>query len=98
MTQRDWARDDGHLLGVFFNGAEVRRLSQRGRRLVDDSFVLLFNAHHELTEFTLPPRRFGGSWALELSTAAPGSKEETFAARGRVPVEARSLVVLRSPA
>jgi isoamylase len=96
MSQRDWARDDGHALGVFLNGAEVRRLSQRGRRLVDDSFILLFNAHHEPIEFRLPPSRFGGRWALELSTAAPEAKEGSFWARGQVPVEARSLVVLRS--
>jgi len=95
MTQRDWRRDDGHALGVFFNGAEVRRLSQRGRRLVDDSFVLFFNAHHEPIGFTLPPRRFGARWALELSTAEPDAAESAFPARGVVPVEARSIVVLR---
>ena len=30
-----------------------------GERIVDDSFVLLFNAGHEDAEFTLPPQRFG---------------------------------------
>jgi isoamylase len=95
MTQRDWRRDDGHALGVFLNGAEVRRLSQRGHRLVDNSFVLLFNAHHEPLAFTLPPRRFGTRWALELSTAEPDAAEGAFTARGVVPVEARSIVVLR---
>jgi isoamylase len=95
MTERDWRREDGHALGVFLNGAEVRRLSQRGHRLVDDSFLLLFNAHHEELVFTLPPRRFGTRWVLEISTADPDAGESVFAARGAVAVEARSIVVLR---
>jgi isoamylase len=95
MTQRDWAQPDVHALGMFLNGAEVRRLSQRGRRLVDDSFVLLFNANDEPLGFTLPTRRFGSRWALEISTADPEAEASVFDARSAVVLEPRSLVVLR---
>jgi glycogen operon protein len=96
MTQRDWARQDAYTLGVFLNGKEVRRLTQRGRRLEDDSFLLLFNAFHEPVEFTLPPRRFGRRWELELTTSEGEPGETAFPARGLAPVEDRSVVVLRS--
>ncbi|MGH3131013.1 MAG: glycogen debranching protein GlgX, partial [Gaiellaceae bacterium] len=96
MTQRDWKRTDAHQLGVFLNGKEVKRLTQRGRRLEDDSFLLLFNAHYEPVVFTLPPRRFGRRWRLELSTADPDAEPSLFPARGLVPLEARSTIVLRS--
>ena len=96
MTQRDWARHDAYTLGVFLNGKEVRRLTQRGRRLEDDSFLLLFNSFHEPVVFTLPPRRFGPRWELELSTSDLDAGETVFPARGLVPVEDRSVVVLRS--
>jgi isoamylase len=95
MTLQDWNRSDAPMLGVFLNGAEVRRLSQRGRRLVDDSFLLLFNAHHEAAVFTLPPRRFGRRWTLELSTADPDAAPALYPAGGLVAVEAHSTVVLR---
>ena len=42
-----------------------------GEDVEDDSFVLLFNAELEDRVFTLPRRRFGAQWALELSTADP---------------------------
>ena len=34
----------------------------------DDSFLLLFNAHHEEITFRLPARRFGTRWEVELAT------------------------------
>jgi isoamylase len=98
MTQRDWKQGASHTLGVFLNGAEVRRLSHRGRPLVDDSFLLLFNAHHEPVAFTLPPRRFGPRWTLELSTVEEAEEGAVLPARGEIHVEPRSIVVLRATA
>jgi glycogen operon protein len=80
---------------VFLNGREIPTPDDDGERIVDDSFLLLFNAHHEPSGFTLPPVRFGRRWALELSTDDPGAAAAEFAARDAVPVESRSIVVLR---
>jgi glycogen operon protein len=98
MTQGDWRRQDGLTLGVFLNGHEVRRLTPQGERLEDDSFLLLFNANDEGVVFTLPPRRFGRRWTLELSTFDPDAEASLFPSRGLVPVDARSIVVLRGVA
>ena len=62
--------------------------------MTDETFVLLFNAHHEPVTFRLPPRRFGQRWKLELSTAEPdadGGRTVVGGARGsggRVPLGA----------
>ena len=44
MTQKDWQREDAHTLGVFLNGEEIPERTPDGQDVVDDSFLLLFNA------------------------------------------------------
>jgi glycogen operon protein len=94
MTRRDWDSSPPRL-GVFMNGAELGALTPDGAPVTDDSFFVLFNAHHEDALFTLPPRRFGSQWVLELSTSDPGAEAARFTARDELTVEARSLLVLR---
>ena len=93
MTRRDW--DTGPpLLGVFLNGAELGTRTPQGKLLEDDSFLILFNAHHEDAVFTLPPRRFGTRWKLELATS-DRELAERRSAREEVTLESRSLCVFR---
>jgi glycogen operon protein len=94
MTRRDWGSAPP-LLGVFLNGRELGARTPEGEPVVDDSFLVLFNAHHEDAVFTLPTRRFGTQWQLELSTADPDVQGERKAARTEVTVESRSLLVFR---
>jgi len=96
MTTRDW-QTRPPAVGMFLNGEEIAKPGPRGERIVDDSFVLLFNASHEDLEFTLLGRRFGERWALELATdrpeLPPGAWEKE--ARDTVPVISRAVTVLR---
>jgi glycogen operon protein len=96
MTRQNWA-DPGLLaVGLFLNGDEIPAQSPHGEQVTDESFLLLFNSHGEPVTFRLPPRRFGHRWKLELSTADPEAEDEpSWAARGEVEVEARSIVLLR---
>jgi isoamylase len=97
MTAKDWGDGGNRVIGMFLNGEEIRIRTTHGERIVDDSFLLLFNAHHEDCAFTLPNRSFGAKWELELSTAepeaAPGS--HVLAARDEVQVPSRSITVLK---
>jgi isoamylase len=95
MTRRDWEDGGRRTLGMFLNGEELDETTSRGEPIGDESFLLLFNAHYEPVTFQLPARRFGTRWKLELSTAEPHADEPSFAAREHVPVESRSLLVLR---
>jgi glycogen operon protein len=95
MNRRDWDDGNQYSLGVFLNGDGLRTTDGHGEPIRDDSFILLFNAYFEPASFTLPPRRFAARWTVELSTAEPKSGGEVFAARAVVPVDSRSLIVLR---
>ena len=96
MTRADWQEGE-RVVGMFLNGSEIVAPGPRGERVEDDSFLLMFNGHHEDRVFKVPNRRFGRRWTLELATAdpgaAPGSAE--FEARGEVYVTARSITVLK---
>jgi glycogen operon protein len=97
MTRRDWERGDAFALGVFLNGEEIPTQTRYGEPVVDDSFIVLFNAWQDALTFRLPPARFGRHWALELSTLEPELEPRAWEApvRGEVGVEGRSLLVLR---
>jgi isoamylase len=96
MTKTDWDDADRHVLGMFLNGEEIATPDRQGRPVVDDSFVLLFNAGHEDVEFTLPPGRFGATWACELRTDDVDCQgDEHFEAGQTLTVVSRSTVLLR---
>ena len=100
MTQRDWRNSEARAIGVFLNGDEVNMTTPRGELVRDESFLVLFNAHHEPLTFRLPTRRFGLRWRFELSTAEPELEAGavSWAAREQIGVEARAIVVLRRAA
>jgi isoamylase len=95
MTQKDWQRHDAHTLGVFLNGNEIPERTPDGKEVSDESFLLLFNAHGEPITFTLPTRRFGARWRVELATGDGVPEGPLYAARAQVTIEGRSLVLLR---
>jgi glycogen operon protein len=97
MTTKDWTRPDAHVLGVFLNGEELQEREADGTPVADDSFLLLFNAHHEDVEFQLPNEAFGERWEVELTTADKEERQrgKTQTALGPVAVMSRSLLLLR---
>ncbi len=96
MTRRDW-QDGEHALGMFLNGKEIPTPGPHGETIVDDSFLLLFNAEGEDRMFMLPRRRFGAQWALEISTADPeaATGSARFGARTEVNLPAHSMLILK---
>jgi isoamylase len=96
MDDDDWDSGFAKSLGVFLNGKAIRSPDSRGEPVVDDSFLMLFNAHDQPVEFTAPSEEFGESWLIEVDTATPIDDEERTLKPGTVlAVEGRSLVVLR---
>jgi glycogen operon protein len=96
MTEEQWNAGYAKSIGVFLNGDEIPDPGPHGERIVDDSFLLLFNAHSDMIEFTIPPDRYGEEWAIMLDTAEPDLDEgsRTFKAGQELAVTARSIVVL----
>ncbi|WP_262699388.1 MULTISPECIES: glycogen debranching protein GlgX [Streptomyces] len=101
MTPRDWQAAHAKSLAVFLNGSAISEPGARGERITDDSFLLLFNAHHEPLDFVVPIDH-GKQWQLIVDTAEaegvePGSGPKV-AAGDRLTLVARSLMVLQRPA
>ena len=101
MSDADWQAGFAKSLGVFLNGDAIPTPNERGERVVDDSFYIMFNAHHAPLEFRLPPRAWGERWTQVLDTfeSTDEMSEERLGrqvrAGGAVQVQAWSLVLLR---
>jgi isoamylase len=102
MDDDDWHASYARAVTVFLNGERLMAPDKRGRKVIDDSFLILFNAHYEDLQFTLPSRDYGEWWSVILDTAeddggghADGG--DTFSPGEQVHVVARSVVVLRRP-
>jgi glycogen operon protein len=102
MSDEDWQVGFAKSMGVFLNGRGIPTKNERGEAVVDDSFYVIFNAHHEPLDFTLPEPKWGHDWGVVLDTSGGASHymreddigriysaEETFV------VQAWSLVLLR---
>lgn len=98
MTQGDWDFRFGKSLMVYINGNAITEPDERGQRILDDSFIMCFNAYHESIEFTLPDARFGRRWKLIVDTTEETGyplTEEIIAAGGTLEVPARSTMLLK---
>ncbi|TQM68377.1 glycogen operon protein [Actinomadura hallensis] len=97
MTDHDWNVGFAKSLGVFLNGDAITEPDPRGRRVRDDSFLLLINAGAEPVEFTLPGGEYGERWEYALDTADPAMAGERprLKARDTVTIIDRALTVLK---
>ncbi|MCA2186974.1 glycogen debranching protein GlgX [Nonomuraea cavernae] len=102
MTAGDWHIGYAKSLMVYLNGRAITEPGPRGERIVDDSFLLLINAHHEDMTFTLPSEEFGPGWSPVLDTNDESPRDDAFpdeqwAPGALVAVTSRSIQVLRQP-
>ena len=95
MSDDDWQAGFAKSLGVFLHGDALPDPDPRGRRLRDDSFLLLFNGHHEDVTFVLPSEEWGRRWATELTTVSDPGVRKPKTPGAKVKVAGRSIVVLR---
>jgi isoamylase len=98
MTDENWSIGFAKSLAVFLNGRGIHTPGPAGEQIIDDSFYLIFNAHHEALEFKLPLAKYAKSWTRLLSTAEgkiePG---EVYPAESVIQVEGRSILLLQQP-
>ncbi|KUI00512.1 glycogen debranching enzyme [Mycolicibacterium acapulense] len=99
MSDEDWETGYAKSIAVYLNGNGIPDRDVRGQRIVDDSFVLCFNAHYEPLDFVMPEKKFGDSWIAVIDTAADDGDEPTPIDAGqKVQVAARSVLVLQAAA
>ncbi len=98
MADEDWNTGFARSLGVFLNGKAIPTPDAHGESIADDSFYILFNAHYEAMQFTLPTGPWGERWVLIVDTneRIPDLRERSRKSAGeQVRLEAYSMVVLR---
>ncbi|RAU93423.1 glycogen debranching protein GlgX [Mycolicibacter senuensis] len=95
MTQQDWDSEFGRCVMVFLNGEALPEPDAHGRRIVDDSFLLCFNAGETPVDFVTPDSGYALGWHAVIDTAdAAGRSELSVEAGHTVAVAARSLIIL----
>jgi glycogen operon protein len=99
MTDEDWANPEIRCFGLRLAGDAIEEVDSRGNRVVDDTLLILLNAHHETIPFVLPAHRRKLHWSVVIDTSEPTIRREHRQLRGAepYPLKGRSLVLLRLP-
>jgi isoamylase len=96
MSEEDWGEGFDKSLAVFLNGDMIGSVDSRGGPVSDDSFFVMFNAHHEAVPFTIPRGLWGRRWTVVVDTRHDLVGDGPILAAGEaLLLEARSLVLLR---
>src|SRR5213594_320428 len=97
MTQDDWTNPITRCFGLRLAGDAILEPDALGQRIVDDTFLVMLNAHHEPIGFTLPVHRDDVRWETVLDTREPTGKTKRRAMPGgqTYEMEGRSVAVLR---
>ncbi len=98
MTDEDWDAGYSKSLTLRLAGDAIGESDAKGRPIVDDTLLILLNAHHTPLAFTLPAHKSGIRWRPVLDTALTEETEKPvtiFKGGERYDMEARSIAVLR---
>jgi glycogen operon protein len=97
MTEEDWTNPHTRCFGLRLSGDAIEDVDARGRRIADDTFLIMLNAHHESVPFLLPAHRRGVRWEVVVDTrAADGRRKHAPLKGGEVyELEGRVLALLR---
>ena len=99
MNDDEWGSAHARSLGTYLAGPGVSDVGRLGRSTNDDDFLILFNAHDDDLEFTIPGIP-GAAWQPLLDTFNDDgmAQASTFDAGNVYPLHARSLALLTRPA
>ena len=95
MQPEDWDNGFGLAVGVFLNGQGIRERDRRGEAISDDHFLVLFNAGDDRVDFVLPDFEYAPEWDAYVDTAGERANTEPLAPGETLPLEPKSLIVLR---
>jgi glycogen operon protein len=76
MEESDWHAGFAKSLGVFLNGHGIRSPDAWGRRVIDDSFYIVFNASGVPLEATIPTALGATPWSLVIDTTLARGRPE----------------------
>jgi isoamylase len=94
MTEDHWNEHFAKTVAVYLNGRSLATIGAKGEKIIDDSFYVIFNAHHEPLEFKLPGATYGKDWKVEIDTVAHHPEQRHYKAEETILVDGLSIVVL----
>ncbi len=96
MGEEDWNNGFAKSLAVFLNGKGIKSPGPKGERIVDDNFYVIFNAHHEAIQYSLPEEKYGSSWSKIIDTDAgmADPHKDVYQPASTLDVAGRSVIVL----
>ena len=96
MDMDDWQNTHAFSMMIYLNGSDIPEVDWYGNRMVDNDFILIFNAHYEPIMFTLPDERYGRKWQLVVDTHNPNGPELSYEAGFIITAQSRSFLMLMS--
>ena len=97
MSGEHWNTTFAKSLGVFLCGEGILSRDARGNTITDDSFYIMFNAHHDTVVFKLPGKEYGNHWETVINTSEGFLKEDErkrLDAGEEIYVDGRSMMLL----
>ncbi|MDP9118573.1 MAG: glycogen debranching protein GlgX [Actinomycetota bacterium] len=99
LSEQDWFDAGLRSIGMYLDGRGLRHRDARGEIIIDDSFLLVLHAGDAAGNFTLPGKPWASRYEIVVDTLAvsglPAEASRHVAAGSALPVEARSVVLLR---
>ena len=96
MDLEAWHNAHALSIMVFLNGGDIPETDWYGNKIVDNDFILIFNAHYEPIMFTLPDEQYGRKWKLVVDTHNPDGPELNYEAGFAITAQSRSFLLLMS--
>lgn len=96
MDMDDWQNTHAFSMMIYLNGSDIPEVDWYGNRMVDNDFILIFNAHYEPIMFTLPDERYGRKWQLVVDTHNPNEPTLSYEAGFMITAQSRSFLMLMS--
>ncbi|HCH22037.1 glycogen debranching protein GlgX [Bifidobacterium sp. UBA6881] len=96
MDMEDWSNTHAFSVMIYLNGSDIPETDWYGNKMVDNDFILIFNAHYEPIMFTLPDEKYGKKWRLIVDTHNPKGPELNYEAGFAITAQPRSFLLLMS--
>lgn len=96
MDMDGWQNTHAFSMMIYLNGSDIPEVDWYGNRMVDNDFILIFNAHYEPIMFTLPDERYGRKWQLVVDTHNPNEPALSYEAGFMITAQSRSFLMLMS--
>jgi glycogen operon protein len=96
MSDEHWNQSYAKSLAIYLDGRDLQLLDHKGEKIVDGTFYVIFNAHHESIDFKLPSALYCDDWIKTLDTfSGQIEDQETYKPDDVLSVNGRSIVLLK---